>query len=473
MRQQDWDELFDRDTEWLRLFGTDVPVRVAAADPKTRRLCDIVDELAQGKSSFTLIQGDRGSGKSTLAAAAEAAFIRAGLDHVVLDARRPETHHDVFKALNRDGARPIVLMDDSETATSSVRSLLDKRALLSGLFITASSIGSDIAQKFSGEDCYYVSLPHLQLRASTLLLIASLTWQELLGSDARLSSACDESAVMALMQGPFVTGAWMLREVLSAVVEQLIAERDIAEGSLRRRLTNVDIASALTARMATSFSPASPQPDAIAVIVEGDTDVVYLRRAGQLALQQRNWDLLDGLSLQAAGAGRAGGGEAVTARLLAITDGGASAVGIYDNDAPGRRAAKLAQDRGRRKILLPEVLDPLGRRGDEIVVEIEDLIPVELLTRFYLETQDAIPQERHWHNCYWRIVPRGVDKEALADWVASCADFTQMEAVVYLLCRIRREAGLPLPTEAPALAAWEETLSARRTKDTTAGLPGR
>ena len=340
MRQQDWDELFDRDTEWLRLFGTDVPVRVAAADPQTRRLCDIVDGLAQGKPSFTLIQGGRGSGKSTLAAAAEAAFIRAGLDHVVLDARRPETHHDIFRALNRDGTRPIVLMDDSETAASSVRSLLDKRALLSGLFITASSIGSDIAQKFSGEDCYYVSLPHLQLRASTLLLIASLTWQELLGSDARLSSACDESAVMALMRGPFVTGAWMLREVLSAVVEQLIAER-CAEGLLRRRLTNVDIASALTARMATNFSPASPQPDAIAVIVEGDTDVVYLRRAGELALQERNWDLLDGLSLQAAGAGRTGGGEAVTARLLAITDGGAGAVGIYDNDAPGRRAAKL------------------------------------------------------------------------------------------------------------------------------------
>jgi energy-coupling factor transporter ATP-binding protein EcfA2 len=473
VRQQEWESLFGRSAQWLRLFGSNVPLGVVAADPDSRLACDVIAGLAGNEPAYALVQGDSGSGKSTLVAAAQAALIDASVVHVVLDARRPDTHRELLAALGRDSRSPVVIMDNSDTAMSSVRSLLDRRALLAGLFLTATRVGSDIALRLSGTADYYVRLPHLQLRHPSLLLVASMVWRELLGSGANLSAVCDDSAVNALVRGPLPTGAWTLREVLNVLVSQLIADGDIVEGVLRRRVTGVDIASAVAERMAAAFSPAPPQPEAIVVLVEGITDAAYLRCAAGLAKRTNGWDLLEGLSLESVAAGRGGGGEAVTARLLSITDRGVSAIGVYDNDRPGRRAAKLAQDRGRRRLLIPQSLDPLGRAGEEVIVEIEDLLPAQLLEDYYRETPESMPQERHWYNGYWRIVPGGADKQRLAEWVASCADYTQIEAIVCLLCRIRRQVDLPVPSDVPSFPDWERQLLARRRKDPTAGLPGR
>ena len=165
--------------------------------------------------------------------------------------------------------------------------------------------------------------------------MASLMWQELVGTDTDISAACDDSAVAALLRGPLPEGAWSLNEVLRLLMTQLVSAGDLTEGHIRRNITDADISSAVVEHVASQFSPALPEPRPMQAVLEGDTDVVYMRHAAEVAGIARRWDLLSGLVLEAAAPGRGGGGEAVTARLLGLRESGIIAVGIYDNDAPG------------------------------------------------------------------------------------------------------------------------------------------
>jgi hypothetical protein len=112
----------------------------------------------------------------------------------------------------------------------------------------------------------------------------------------------------------------------------------------------------------------------------------------------------------------------------------------------------------------------LRRSGVQVVVEIEDLLPVDVLVHFYETHRDLRPQERHWYSGYWRVVPAGPDKEALANWVADTCDFSELEAFAYVLCVIRQELGLPLPGDVTPLAQWEKRIRGKQVEDRTAGL---
>ena len=196
----------------------------------------------------------------------------------------------------------------------------------------------------------------------------------------------------------------------------------------------------------------------------------YIKYAAALAEGSRSWDLKWPRIFQAAAAARGGGGEAVTARLIGMREGGIAGIGVYDNDAPGRRAAKLARERGLSCLLLPEGLDLLRRRGEQAAVEIEDLLPVDILMRFYEQHSEFIPEERHWRSGYWRLVPAGRDKQVLAQWVSTVATVDDMDAVLYVLCAVRSQLGLPIPSDAMSLKEWERSICARQMKDTTVGL---
>ena len=455
------------------MFGSGVPVCVIAADPESRQLYDLVGRLASAESAYVLLQGGRGTGKSLCIAAADAALSDAEIDHVVLDPRRTDQISGLFSALGRARKGPVVLVDDCDRFASTLNDLVQRRSSLAGLIVTTAEVGSGITQQLTGLADSYIRLPHIQQRAPTLLLMASLIWQELVGADSDISNACDDSAVAALLRGPLPEGAWSLSEVLRLLMTQLVSTGDLTEGHISRNITAADISSVVVQHIAARFSPSMPEPQPVQVILEGDTDVIYMRHAANLAETAHNWDLLSGLELQPAGSGRGGGGEAVTARLIGLREGGVIAVGIYDNDAPGRRAAKLARERGLTCLLLPEGFDPLRRRGDQVAVEIEDLLPVDVLMRFYEQHSDFLPEERHWRNGYWRLVPSGRDKDVLAQWITIVTTIEEMDAFVYLLCAVRSQIGLPVPSESLSLKDLERAIRARQVEDLTVGLPFR
>lgn len=471
MRQQEWASLWSQPAVWRRSFGTGVPVEIVAADPETNQICDIIDRLSASGSVYALVLGVIGTGKSMFVSAAAAALESAAVEHVILNPTEPANHGEFFRSIGPSGPGPVVLIDDCDGCPSTVDRLTALRSKLSGLLLTASSAGPAVVQQMSGVDDVYIPLPHLQQRAKTLLLVASVMWEEVAGAGSNLSSLCDDSATAALIQGPFVAGARSLHDVLRSLHNQLIADGDIVDGVPLRRITRGDVTAALVYHIAPSFAPETATPRTFAVVCEGDTDVTYLRAAAEKAASVRGWNLLEGLQIEAAGAGRAGGSAALTRRVLLLHSKGDRCIGLYDNDEAGRRAARRAKENGLDRVLLPSSFDPLRRDGDQAVVEIEDLLPVDVLVRFYTMHPDMKPQEMHWYSGYWRVVPAGPDKDALASWVSSTCDFSELEAFAYVLCVLRQALQLPMPQDVPPLREWEQRIRDKQAEDVTGGLP--
>ncbi|SRR6266851_4143174 len=132
------------------MFGSGVPICVAATDPESRQLYDLVERLASGESAYVLLQGGRGTGKSICIAAADAALSDAQVDHVVLDPRRADEVSSLFSALGRMGNGPVVLVDDCDRFASTLSDLVQRRSSLAGLIVTTAEVGSGITQQLTG-----------------------------------------------------------------------------------------------------------------------------------------------------------------------------------------------------------------------------------------------------------------------------------------------------------------------------------
>jgi hypothetical protein len=179
--------------------------------------------------------------------------------------------------------------------------------------------------------------------------------------------------------------------------------------------------------------------------VEGETDAIYLRHAAMLAERENGWQLLDGLDVQPAGAGREGGGIAVVQYVAELRRDGISALALFDYDKSGRDAFDAAGRQSLERLLLPMHFDPLHRDAMEARVEIEDLLPVDMVARFYAAHDSLSPEEKHWRLGSWRIVPHGADKHTLATWVSEVASFEDIERFIYILGQVRHRLKLPCP----------------------------
>lgn len=74
-------------------------------------------------------------------------------------------------------------------------------------------------------------------------------------------------------------------------------------------------------------------------------------------------------------------------------------------------------------------------------VELEDLLPIGAMVRFYDANLDLSPEEVRWRAGAWRIVPKGPDKEVLASWAAQFLDVSGCERLIYVLCMVRKREG--------------------------------
>jgi len=340
-----------------------------------------------------------------------------------------------------------VLVDDCDTLPpATLRKLVERRRICRGMFLTATTVASDTSTLLDTEHDHYVPIPHLDERPEDLLFVAGMIWDQM-PMLPQLADACDESAVEALLQGVYAKGAWSLQDALTRVAELLEASGDLVAGHLRRKITSVDITPLLLRLAKEQVAHVRVAPTDAVLVVEGDTDEIYLRRAAELAHEQHGWRLLDGLQVQPAVVGRGGGGNAVVTRLLEFQRQGVTAIGLFDMDRPGSAAFEIAGKHNLRRILLPARFDPIARDPDNAIVEIEDLLPSELLARYYETHPETHPEERHWRLGRWRIIPLGRDKGPLAEWASSVATYRDMERYVYLLVQAREQLRLPCSTD--------------------------
>lgn len=196
--------------------------------------------------------------------------------------------------------------------------------------------------------------------------------------------------------------------------------------------------------------PSEPD-DRIQIVVEGDTDAMYLETAARLAIVKWGDDLLLDCRIVASGAGRGGGAQRAVGRLLALEENGIPAIGLFDADVDGIRAKKdVERLTSQRVYRLPEELAPWPNSE----IEIEDLLPVSLIESFYEGRPELEPEEKIIRGTLTRIVVDGADKEDLANWVCQRVSFQEMERFVYVFFMLRQSIGLRLPHACPPLNDW-------------------
>jgi hypothetical protein len=171
--------------------------------------------------------------------------------------------------------------------------------------------------------------------------------------------------------------------------------------------------------------------------VEGESDSRLLNLVCQLARPVYGIDLGQGLTIIPLGLGRDGGTSKTTEIVVGQRTKRNRDVFLLDCDEPGRHAQKelevLDQD-----VVLLDVKLACSRIGE--AVEIEDLISVGCLDRFYAENPDLRPEMemiRYKPPISRRLVINGADKELLIEWLERNAELKDLEHVMFMLCEAR------------------------------------
>ena len=171
--------------------------------------------------------------------------------------------------------------------------------------------------------------------------------------------------------------------------------------------------------------------------VEGESDSRLLNLVCRLAQPVYGVDLGQGLNIIPLGLGRDGG----TSKTMEIVVGQRTKrnrdVFLLDFDEPGRHAYQELEMLDQDVVLLDAKL-ACSRMGED--VEIEDLISVGCLDRFYSENPSLRPEKeiiRYKEPMSRRLVINGADKELLIQWLELNAEMKDLENVLFMLCEAR------------------------------------
>jgi hypothetical protein len=171
--------------------------------------------------------------------------------------------------------------------------------------------------------------------------------------------------------------------------------------------------------------------------VEGESDSRLLNLVCRLAYPVYGIDLGQRLTIIPLGVGRDGGTSKATETVVSRRTKRYHDVFLLDCDEQGRHAQKelemLDQD-----VVLLDVTLACSRMGDD--VEVEDLISVGCLDRFYAENSNLRPEKeviRYKPPMSRRLVINGADKELLIEWLERNAELKDLENVMFMLCEAR------------------------------------
>jgi hypothetical protein len=266
-----------------------------------------------------------------------------------------------------------------------------------------------------------------------------------------LPEVCADGIVEALARGPWSRGAHSIRRAIA-----LVSEASELEGysvDTRAPIGAADVLEAVVSVIREEQPP--EQEDQIRIVVEGSTDARYFETAARLARERWGFDLLGGCRVAPPGEDREGGADKAFRELFLLDAQGVQAVALFDDDEPGRNALKNVRKFSSQKaLLLPVEFDPLKNPNGSGKTEIEDLVALPLLERFYADNPTLAPEETTVRGDLTRLVVAGTDKESAAVWVDEHAEWEDLERIVCVLCMLREMIGLPLPDECPPLREW-------------------
>jgi hypothetical protein len=354
------------------------------------------------------------------------------------------------------GEIDFVIVDDYDSLTPGVaRSVHETAATLSiGFLITASTPGPWIHQApFNATPA--IRLRHLDERREDILPLAELFWEEVVGHGAELLAHCDDACRQQFEAGPWPLSSHSLRRCIELLVENCLASGALQGSQLLQTLSNVEIQDAILGVLRETLT-IGPEQDlsSFVLVVEGETDVTYLKTAAHLCIAEFQHDPLSEIEVVPAGQGRDGGATNAVATLIRLAAEGRTAIGLFDNDELGERGKKDARKFGQRGLTLPAEFAPFQGPAGRQEFEIEDLLPSGLLMRFYDENPELSWESRTERDNQMQIVIKGVDKEGFSQWVTQHVSFNDIIRIAYVLYWIRDEVGLHVPDTIPDRKSW-------------------
>lgn len=417
---------------------------------------DALEALLARQSGCLILTGHHGTGKSTLFAAAVAQCDATHLPVQVLSDEKGVEEYLSRSSQNTDAICAV------EIPNSLSRGL--RRSLLERLqdgrrcsIITATTLSAAERLTLSSGGSAVYALPAPEEDRAQTLAVAEAMWHQDAGSQQPLHVAFSPEALDGLAQGPWPNGFHSMRSHFARLCDALVLRGELVDGELLAPVGTADVNAAVLDVIRAEEPMAAPKERGLYIVVEGDTDVGYLRRAGELANKEWHSNLLQDCVVEPGGAGRGGGGTAAL-RKLAMLSWHHDAIGLFDADTPGKGAKKRAAELNLRAECLPDRFDRLARKeGAE--VEIEDLLPLALIDAFYAEHPDCEPEELRERGDLRRVVPKGEHKDRLMLYACEAAGFKDAERLAYVLCSLWDALGLPLPAgPASDMKSWLQAI---------------
>jgi hypothetical protein len=375
-------------------------------------------------------------GKSTFARAVASQASANGLDVLRFDGTLGSTSKELRELQARKDV--LVIVDDVPETSQTRSTLLDRFNALKGpgLLFARPEYSSDANLR---PDIPTITIAHVDERyfdkeAWLLgLVLESLRDQ---------TGAVPEESIAAFRSLPKGVFATLCRVPLGEKVSNLrgLTEKIGQTIQLGVSLGTIPVLSDedLAAIFVEFHSSGSPQNGAgFRLWVEGESDSRLLRLVSRLAHTAYGIDLGQGLTIIPLGVGRDGGTSKVTGIVVGQRTKRNRDVFLLDCDEPGRHAQQeleiLDQD-----VLLLDVKLACARMDED--VEIEDLISVGCLDRFYAENSSLRPEReiiRYKPPMSRRLVINGTDKELLIEWLELHAELKDLENVLFMLCEAR------------------------------------
>ena len=441
----------------VRTYGPEhYLVDVACGSDYVRGTLDILESCIMNSAGHVLLHGDYGSGKSRMLEAAIAMCEERSVAVQVLfpDETQPEA---LLKSVQSD--EPVCAFEIDDSLSSGIRKELlervrEHRACAIGT-VSALSKAEELTLERDGWNLR--RLPDPQDDVEHSIAVAEVMWLQESRSDNTMRSAFVEEAIEGVGMGPWESRFHSMRAFFGKLCDALVLRGVLAEGELLGKVETADV-NEIVLDVLRLEQPARPATNrGLCVVTEGDTDVGYLLKAAELANQEWGSRLLEGCEVEPGGEGDKGGGTAAV-RKLAARSFTHDAIGLFDNDEPGRTAKKHASSLNLKALCLPEALDPL-QRPQGISLEIEDLLPADMIVAFYRSHEDCVPEGSNERGGVKRLVPEGKHKGMLMRYACSKADYSAFEKLVYVVCLLWNGLGLPLP-EGPAsnMKTWLRAL---------------